>query len=58
MPRVELVQKHNFSARRLYIRGNNGKVCDVMSAYRLIIAAFHLKQETLTSPLIESQDKC
>ena len=27
MPRVELVQKHNFSARRLYIRGNNGKVC-------------------------------
>lgn len=26
MPRVELVQKHNFSARRLYIRGNNGKI--------------------------------
>ena len=34
MPRVELVQKHNFSARRLYIRGNNGKVCDVISVYR------------------------
>ena len=31
MPRVELVQKHNFSARRLYIRGNNGKVCLDMS---------------------------
>ncbi|XP_048580263.1 transformation/transcription domain-associated protein isoform X2 [Nematostella vectensis] len=26
MPKVELVQKHNFSARRLFIRGNNGKV--------------------------------
>ena len=37
MPRVELVQKHNFSARRLYIRGNNGKVCDVMSACRLVM---------------------
>ncbi|XP_046847243.1 transformation/transcription domain-associated protein-like isoform X2 [Xenia sp. Carnegie-2017] len=26
MPRVELVQKHNMSARRLYIRANNGKI--------------------------------
>jgi hypothetical protein len=26
MPRVELVQKHNMSARRLFIRANNGKV--------------------------------
>lgn len=26
MPRVEIVQKHNTSARRLYIRGHNGKV--------------------------------
>lgn len=27
MPRVEIVQKHNTAARRLYIRGTNGKVC-------------------------------
>ena len=27
MPRVEIVQKHNTAARRLYIRGHNGKVC-------------------------------
>ena len=27
MPRVEIVHKHNTAARRLYIRGNNGKVC-------------------------------
>lgn len=26
MPRVEIVQKHNSSARRLFIRGTNGKV--------------------------------
>ncbi|XP_030041101.2 transcription-associated protein 1 isoform X2 [Manduca sexta] len=26
MPRVEIVQKHNTSARRLYIRGHNGKI--------------------------------
>jgi transformation/transcription domain-associated protein len=26
MPRVEIVQKHNTSARRIYIRGTNGKV--------------------------------
>lgn len=26
MPRVEIVQKHNTAARRLYIRGTNGKV--------------------------------
>lgn len=26
MPKVEIVQKHNTSARRLYIRGTNGKV--------------------------------
>jgi len=26
MPRVELVQRHNFSARRLTIRGHNGKL--------------------------------
>lgn len=26
MPRVELVQKHNMSARRLFIRANNGKI--------------------------------
>lgn len=26
MPRVEIVQKHNTAARRLYIRGHNGKV--------------------------------
>ena len=26
MPRVEIVQKHNAAARRLYIRGHNGKV--------------------------------
>lgn len=26
MPRVEIVQKHNTSARRLFIRGTNGKV--------------------------------
>ena len=38
MPRVEIVQKHNTAARRLYIRGHNGKVsktkdtdnCDVL----------------------------
>ena len=27
MPRVEIVQKHNAAARRLYIRGHNGE-CD------------------------------
>ncbi|XP_023232044.1 transformation/transcription domain-associated protein-like [Centruroides sculpturatus] len=27
MPRVEIVQKHNTAARRLYIRGHNGKIC-------------------------------
>ncbi|XP_077554082.1 transformation/transcription domain-associated protein-like isoform X4 [Haemaphysalis longicornis] len=26
MPRVEIVQKHNTAARRLYIRGQNGKI--------------------------------
>ena len=26
MPRVEIVHKHNTAARRLYIRGSNGKV--------------------------------
>ena len=26
MPRVEIVHKHNTAARRLYIRGHNGKV--------------------------------
>lgn len=26
MPRVKIVQKHNSSARRLYIRGHNGKI--------------------------------
>ncbi|XP_049825027.1 transcription-associated protein 1 isoform X2 [Aethina tumida] len=26
MPRVDVVQKHNASARRLYIRGHNGKI--------------------------------
>ncbi|XP_074658755.1 transformation/transcription domain-associated protein-like [Tubulanus polymorphus] len=26
MPRVEIVHKHNTAARRLYIRGNNGKI--------------------------------
>lgn len=26
MPRVEIVQKHNTSARRIFIRGTNGKV--------------------------------
>lgn len=26
MPRVEIVQKHNIAARRLYIRGHNGKL--------------------------------
>ncbi|KAL5007444.1 hypothetical protein ScPMuIL_016250 [Solemya velum] len=26
MPRVEIVQKHNTAARRLYIRGSNGKI--------------------------------
>ena len=26
MPRVEIVQKHNSTVRRLYIQGNNGKV--------------------------------
>lgn len=25
MPRVEVVQKHNTAARRMYIRGHNGK---------------------------------
>lgn len=29
MPRVEIVQKHNTAARRLYIRGHNGKVSAV-----------------------------
>jgi hypothetical protein len=26
MPKVEIVNKHNAAARRLYIRGHNGKV--------------------------------
>ena len=26
MPRVELVQKHNSTVRRLYIQGDNGKI--------------------------------
>lgn len=26
MPRVDIVQKHNTAARRLYIRGHNGKI--------------------------------
>lgn len=26
MPRVEIVQKHNAAARRLFIRGHNGKI--------------------------------
>ena len=26
MPKVEIVQKHNSAARRLYIRGHNGKI--------------------------------
>lgn len=26
MPRVDVVQKHNSVARRLYIRGHNGKI--------------------------------
>ena len=26
MPRVEIVHKHNTAARRLYIRGHNGKI--------------------------------
>ena len=26
MPRVEIVQKHNTTVRRLYIQGDNGKV--------------------------------
>lgn len=26
MPRVEIVQKHNTAARRLFIRGHNGKI--------------------------------
>lgn len=26
MPRVDVVQKHNTAARRLYIRGHNGKI--------------------------------
>ena len=29
MPRVEIVQKHNAAARRLYIRGHNGE-CDLL----------------------------
>jgi hypothetical protein len=26
MPKVDIVQKHNTSARRIYIQGTNGKV--------------------------------
>lgn len=26
MPRVDIVQKHNTAARRLFIRGHNGKI--------------------------------
>ena len=26
MPRVEIIQKHNTTVRRLYIQGDNGKV--------------------------------
>ncbi len=26
LPKMEIVQKHNTSARRLYVRGHNGKV--------------------------------
>lgn len=32
MPRVEIVQKHNTAARRLYIRGQNGKVSNMLVA--------------------------
>ena len=40
MPRVELVQKHNMSARRLFIRANNGKVklaCETPYHYRVVV---------------------
>lgn len=33
MPRVEIVQKHNTAARRLNIRGHNGKVRPVYSSF-------------------------
>lgn len=38
MPRVDIVQKHNTAARRLHIRGTNGKV-SVKFNFKCIIAA-------------------
>lgn len=71
MPRVELVQKHNFSARRLYIRGNNGKVCLHMTSCRFMMkrfdklflwAEFYLKQETFyfsfTNKILKQLNSC
>lgn len=37
MPRVEIVHKHNTAARRLYIRGHNGKVNFYISINRHLI---------------------
>ena len=36
MPRVEIVHKLNTAARRLYIRGHNGKVSEILYALRFL----------------------
>ena len=43
MPRVEIVQKHNTAARRLFIRGTNGKV----SIYNKVEIIKNLKKTSL-----------
>lgn len=37
MPRVDIVQKHNSAARRLYIRGHNGKVLVLLSHFGCLL---------------------
>jgi hypothetical protein len=37
MPKVEIVNKHNAAARRLYIRGYNGKVIESTVIYYYLL---------------------
>jgi len=42
MPHVEIVYKHNAAARRLSIRGHNGKVCCYRCIWFSSLSTLHL----------------
>jgi hypothetical protein len=62
MPRVEIVQKHNTAARRLYIRGHNGKVLKKTILFRHcynleISSPLKYSRHNINEEMIESENK-